>query len=131
MSDYRRIAGLAYRRIAESAPARVFALILIIAAGVMPVAAAGGPPPIIEIRAFAFVPREITVAVGTRVTWINRDQTIHSIIGPTGAFASPGLDTDDKFETTLNHAGDFTYVCSLHPFMTGIVHVREHTAKTP
>ena len=30
----------------------------------------------------------------------------------------------DKFEQTFVNAGDFSYFCTLHPFMTGTVHVR-------
>jgi plastocyanin len=35
------------------------------------------------------------------------------------------MDTDDHVEYTFTTEGDFTYFCTLHPFMTGIVHVRK------
>jgi plastocyanin len=41
------------------------------------------------------------------------------------SFASKGLDTRDTFEHTFVHEGDFSYFCTLHPFMTAIVHVRK------
>ena len=41
------------------------------------------------------------------------------------SFSSKGLDTDDKFEHTFAKEGDFDYICTVHPFMTGVVHVRK------
>ncbi|PNS07407.1 cupredoxin domain-containing protein [Solilutibacter silvestris] len=81
-------------------------------------------PPTIVIDKFAFTPGEITVVAGTTVVWLNHDQTPHAIAARDHSFASKAMDTDDRFEHRFATAGDFSYVCSLHPFMTGIVHVR-------
>jgi plastocyanin len=78
----------------------------------------------IAIEKFAFAPRELTVAPGTTVVWNNRDETPHTISAKDGSFVSKAMDTDDHFEHTFASAGDFTYFCTLHPFMTGVVHVR-------
>jgi plastocyanin len=78
---------------------------------------------IVEIRKFAFEPKEITVAPGTKVVWINRDETPHQIKTADGSFVSTAMDTDDRYEQVFAKAGDFSYVCTLHPFMTGTVHV--------
>ena len=78
----------------------------------------------VEISAFAFAPREITVRPGATVTWTNRDQTAHSVISKDAKFSSPGMDTDDRYSFKFEKDGDYTYICSLHPQMTGIVHVR-------
>ena len=79
----------------------------------------------IDISRFVFAPKEITVAPGTTVTWINRDETPHTIRATDMAFASKAMDTDDRYEFTFASEGDFSYFCTLHPFMTGIVHVRK------
>jgi len=79
----------------------------------------------IEISKFAFTPKEITVAPGTKIVWTNHDETPHTIIASDGSFVSKGMDTDDRFEHTFSGEGDFSYFCTLHPFMTGIVHVRK------
>jgi plastocyanin len=81
--------------------------------------------PAIEITKFAFAPKEITVAPGTRVTWTNRDETPHTISATDKTFLSKAMDTDDRYEYTFASEGDFSYFCTLHPFMTGIVHVRK------
>ncbi len=81
--------------------------------------------PSIEISKFAFAPKEITVAPGTKVTWINHDETPHAISAADKTFLSKAMDTDDRYEYTFASEGDFSYFCTLHPFMTGIVHVRK------
>ena len=81
--------------------------------------------PSIEITKFAFAPKEITVVPGTKVTWINHDETPHTISAADRTFLSKAMDTDDRYEYTFASAGDFSYFCTLHPFMTGIVHVRK------
>ena len=79
----------------------------------------------VEIKKFAFEPKEITVTRGTKVVWINRDETPHQIKAGAGDFTSPALDTEDQYERVFAKEGDFSYVCTLHPFMTGIVHVKK------
>lgn len=86
-------------------------------------ARAAAPAVDVDITKFAFAPKEITVAPGTRVTWTNRDETPHTVTSGDKSFGSKGLDTDDTFEHTFAGEGDFTYICTLHPFMTGVVHV--------
>ena len=79
----------------------------------------------VEIRKFAFVPQEITIAPGGKVAWINRDETPHQVKAGDGSFVSKAMDTDDRYEQAFAKEGDFSYVCTLHPFMTGIVHVHK------
>ena len=82
--------------------------------------------PNVLISDFAFVPRELSVAVGTTVTWVNRDDVPHtatSSSGPT-AFDSRALDTDDRFSFTFATPGMYTYYCKAHPHMVGTVVVK-------
>jgi plastocyanin len=90
-------------------------------------AAAATPAPSVDlnIAKFAFAPKEITIAPGTKIIWTNRDETPHTVTSNDKSFASKGLDTDDKFEHTFASEGDFSYICTVHPFMTGVVHVRK------
>jgi plastocyanin len=83
------------------------------------------PPTQIAITKFAFAPKEITVAPGTKVVWTNKDETPHTVTSNDKSFASKGLDTDDTYEHTFEREGDFAYICTVHPFMTGVVHVRK------
>ena len=62
---------------------------------------------------------------GAEVTWINHDDIPHNVISTGKSFASPVLDTDEKFSHTFTKPGEFPYYCSIHPHMTGTVVVRE------
>lgn len=99
-------------------------LLTFILATLSSIAGAVETPPI-EISKFTFAPKEITVAPGTKVTWVNRDETPHTISAADKTFVSKAMDTDDRYEYTFASEGDFSYFCTLHPFMTGIVHVRK------
>jgi len=81
--------------------------------------------PAIQIQKFAFAPKEITVKPGTKVVWINHDETPHAISASDKAYVSKAMDTDDRYEHVFASEGDFSYFCVLHPFMTGIVHVHK------
>ncbi|GAA1802786.1 hypothetical protein GCM10009835_22060 [Planosporangium flavigriseum] len=75
----------------------------------------------VVIKNFAFSPAAVTVAVGTTVTWSNRDQAAHTVTASGGAFKSPTLDPGDTFRFTFTKAGRYAYLCTIHPFMTGTV----------
>ena len=81
----------------------------------------------VEIDQFAFVPQRMTVKAGTTVTWINDDDTPHTVASSSKLFKSKALDTKDKFSFTFTTAGTYAYFCSLHPHMTGVVVVEAVT----
>ena len=78
----------------------------------------------------------ITVRPGDSVTWFNADTAFHTVtsVVPTGD-RYPGPDDEDgAFDSGLFTAGksytlqfdvpgDYYYYCTLHPWMTGTVHV--------
>jgi plastocyanin len=76
----------------------------------------------VTIDNFTFEPAQLTVKVGTTVTWKNRDDIPHTVVSA-GKFRSKALDTDDSYSFTFTAAGDYTYFCSLHPHMTGTIKV--------
>jgi len=77
----------------------------------------------IAIDNFSFAPTPTTVAIGTTVTWSNRDDAPHNVVSTDRHFKSPVLDTGDQFSHRFERAGTYTYFCSLHPRMTGAVQV--------
>jgi plastocyanin len=84
-------------------------------------AAAQTAGPTVRIANFTFGPQALTVAAGSTVTWINADDTAHTVVAVGGAFRSKALDTDDRFSFTFAKPGEYAYFCSLHPHMTGKV----------
>jgi plastocyanin len=79
---------------------------------------------VITIDNFTFTPKELTVAVGTTVKWVNHDDIPHTIVEKKTSFRSKALDTDDSYSFTFTSAGTFDYFCGLHPHMVGQVIVK-------
>jgi plastocyanin len=91
-----------------------------------PDAASSAAPNQVTIDNFAFSPQTLTVPVGTKVTWINRDDVPHtatSTVEPR-VFDSKALDTDDKFSFVFTAPGTYPYFCAVHPHMTGEIVVK-------
>jgi plastocyanin len=78
----------------------------------------------IEIDNFKFGIVSLETAVGTTVTWTNRDDVPHTVTSSTKLFKSPALDTGEAFSYTFKEAGAFEYYCSMHPRMTGKIVVK-------
>lgn len=93
-----------------------------------PTRGAGGSTPAAEARVriedFAFSPESLTVAAGTRVTWVNRDTAPHTATDNDKRFNSGALDTGDEFSFVFKDKGDYAYYCALHPQMRGRVKVK-------
>jgi plastocyanin len=102
-----------------------FTTLLALAAGSL-LSGAGAPAGVeVKIDNFVFTPASIRVAVGTTVTWVNRDDIPHTVVSTDRAlFKSKVLDTDERFSYTFARAGKVPYFCSLHPKMTGEVVVQ-------
>ncbi len=80
--------------------------------------------PDVKIDNFSFGPATVTVAAGATVTWTNRDDIPHTVVSTEGAFKSNAVDTDEKFSYTFAKPGTYSYFCSIHPKMTGMVVVQ-------
>jgi plastocyanin len=79
---------------------------------------------IVTIDNFTFGPKELTVAVGTTVKWVNHDDIPHTVVEKNTMFRSKALDTDDAYSYTFASAGSFDYFCGLHPHMVGKIIVK-------
>ncbi|HEV2296953.1 MAG TPA: cupredoxin family copper-binding protein [Candidatus Acidoferrales bacterium] len=71
----------------------------------------------VEIKDFAFAPATITVPIGAKITWVNKDEEPHTVTSTDRVFISKALDTDDQFSVTLDKPGTYEYFCSVHPRM--------------
>lgn len=78
----------------------------------------------IVIENFVYSPADVTVAPGTKVTWINKDEAPHTATSTDNKFSSGGLDTGDKFSFVFNDKGDYPYFCTLHPHMKAVIKVK-------
>jgi plastocyanin len=76
----------------------------------------------VTIENFAFGPTAVTVKVGTTVTWTNRDDEAHTVFFAFDGSRSPILvNNANIYHKTFTTPGTYTYHCTIHPFMTGVV----------
>ena len=78
----------------------------------------------VDIKGYAFDPRDVTVKVGQKVSWTNEDSAEHNVVAEDGTFESEDLEQGDTFEYTTEKAGRFSYVCTYHPQMKATLTVR-------
>jgi plastocyanin len=81
----------------------------------------------VEIEDFAFKPKELTITVGTKVTWVNKDDVPHTATSTNRpvVFDSKVLDTDQSYSFIFSSPGTYKYYCKAHPHMIGTVIVKE------
>ena len=77
----------------------------------------------VSIINLSFSPNSITISPGDTVIWTNNDGTAHTVTGNNGSWGSGNLANGQTYSHTFLTAGDFSYHCSIHTFMTGVVHV--------
>jgi len=89
-----------------------------------PTAGAGGPvAATIEARGFRFRADTITIAVGDAVRWTNVDPLEHTITFDDGT-DSGRLAKRASYVRRFDRPGTYTYHCTPHPYMKGVVVVR-------
>lgn len=71
----------------------------------------------VVIEGLAFNPPEISVAVGSTVTWSNQDSVNHTVTARDGTFDSGNLPDGATFSYTFEEKGTFEYYCTIHPNM--------------
>lgn len=86
----------------------------------------------VAIQNLAFVPDNVSIAVGDTVTWTNRegDGTQHSVHFDDGAKSSD-LNPGQSYSRTFHTKAKFHYICSIHTYMEGNVTVGGGTAPAP
>jgi len=81
----------------------------------------------------AFSPNPIKIKIGNTITWINNDNTIHTVTSGkpnspnAGQIFDSGLTSlispSKSFSHKFTKAGEFSYFCRLHPNMVGTIDV--------
>ncbi len=74
----------------------------------------GGSAQPIALQKFAFNPKQLTVVVGTTVTWTNYDPGPHTVTFDDGSVDSGPLLQNDTFSHTFDEAGTYPIYCALH-----------------
>lgn len=78
----------------------------------------------VEIVDFTFMPAELTAAPGTEITVVNMDSTAHTLTGEDDNFDTGNIEADAEMTVTApQDAGEYPYICTIHPYMTGMLTV--------
>jgi plastocyanin len=79
----------------------------------------------VVIKNFAFGPASLTVAPGTKITVVNQDQAPHAVTASDGSFGTGTLAGGQRGEITApSSRGSYSYGCTIHPYMTGMLIVQ-------
>ena len=75
-----------------------------------------------------YIPSYYLAIIVDTVYWINEDSAFHSVTcgqqeNPDGLFDSGHIDPDEKFSYTFTDPGVYSYYCTLHPWMNGMIKV--------
>ncbi|MEO5903677.1 MAG: plastocyanin/azurin family copper-binding protein [Gemmatimonadaceae bacterium] len=67
----------------------------------------------------------LQIKAGTTVEWTNADPLPHSVTAVDKSFNSGLIQPGKTFRHTFTRAGTFSYFCMPHPFMKGVIVVKE------
>ncbi len=111
----------------------------------------GSANPEVDITKFTqkqwYNPSQITINVNDTVRWINNDTESHTVTSglggglasaatnskgkPDGLFDSGLFKPGSSWSFKFNKSGTFNYFCTIHPWMEGIVQVKNTNVKIP
>jgi plastocyanin len=74
---------------------------------------------VVRMQDIQFHPGKVSVKVGSTVCWTNADDVQHDAVADAGAFHSALFGKGQTFSWKAAKAGTVSYVCSVHPGMTG------------
>jgi plastocyanin len=85
-------------------------------ASATPTSTATSAGPAVDVQAVdnQFIPRVITVTVGTTVHWTNAGHNAHTVTSDTGLWDSGNLDPGQQFSYTFTQVGAYLYHCRYH-----------------
>jgi plastocyanin len=78
-------------------------------------------PCVIEIRNSSFQPTTLRVPAGATVTWVNRDDIVHTSTSDAAVWESGFLSTGASYSRAFNATGQFPYHCTPHPNMQATI----------
>jgi len=104
---------------------------------------AGSSVPGCENTDECWIPYEVTIDVGDKVTWYNDDSVAHDVTsglsnyvggaGADGNFVSGLFNPGESFSVIFENfePGGYPYFCTVHPWMEGYVIVEEDSQQVP
>ncbi|MGH7372230.1 MAG: plastocyanin/azurin family copper-binding protein [Candidatus Methylomirabilales bacterium] len=129
-----------FRRPVWLAPCKVLGLACLAAAVLIGVVGPSGPgwgadevggnQTAVTIKTFQFNPGRLEVKTGTKITWTNQDEIVHTVTSGTpetrdGRFRSPLDGKGATTSVTFTEPGTYPYFCERHQSMQGEIRVQQ------
>ena len=76
---------------------------------------------VVTIADMQFTPATLDVVHGDTVVWINKDIVPHTATAASGKFDSGRIEAQGSWRYLVRASGRFSYACSYHPTMMGLV----------
>jgi plastocyanin len=88
--------------------------------GAGPTATPSGVPTVTLVDN-GYLPGQLTVALDSRVLWLNHGSDGHDVTGtgPGGTWRSGPLAPQEQYERRFSQPGTYDYACTVHPEMRG------------
>lgn len=78
----------------------------------------------VNIQATQFNPANVTMVLGSTITWTNVDTDVHSIVSDDGtSYNSGNIAAGASVSLTPGANGTYNYHCGIHPTVTGVFYV--------
>ena len=77
-----------------------------------------------SMREMAFRPLRIEIAAGATVVWTNSDAMVHTVSSDDGRWSSGAIEPGATWRRRFDRPGTYSFHCTPHPFMKGVVVVR-------
>jgi plastocyanin len=77
----------------------------------------------IPIQQYTFLPADVSVPVGTTVTWSNEDEAVHTVTAADISWDSGRLPIGAASSHTFAQTGTYEFACSVHAAMKGTITV--------
>jgi len=84
-------------------------------------ASAGGQIVHVRIQGLAFRMSGSAITAGATVEWTNDDPVAHTVTATDGSFQSPLIEPGRSWRYTFAKPGTYTFSCTPHPFMRGVI----------
>ena len=76
----------------------------------------------VVIDGLKYEPQTLTVRRGDTIVWTNKDPFPHTVTAP-GKFDSHDIAANGSWKYVARTAGDYAYICTLHPNMKGTLRI--------
>lgn len=76
----------------------------------------------VVIDGLKYEPEALTVKRGDTIVWTNKDPFPHTVTAP-GKFDSHDIAANASWKYVARTAGEYSYICTLHPNMKGVLRV--------